>query len=45
MVWSLGLTVTVHPAKKETNLADLIGKFETEESFDALKEHDSIAKS
>lgn len=42
MVRGLGLTVTVRPAKKETDLTELIGKFDTEESFDAVKEHDSV---
>lgn len=30
----------IRPVKREANLVELIGRFETEESFDAVKEHD-----
>jgi len=42
LIIDLETEMIVRPVKKEANLTDLIGKFQTRESFDAVKEHDTL---
>jgi len=42
VIVDLETEMIIRPAKKEADLTGLIGKFETEESFDAVKEHDVV---
>jgi len=38
----LGTEVVIRPVRKKAKLTGLIGKFETESSFDSVKEHDEL---
>ncbi|MFQ5759265.1 MAG: AbrB/MazE/SpoVT family DNA-binding domain-containing protein [Candidatus Bathyarchaeia archaeon] len=38
----LGTEIIIRPARKEADLTKLIGRFETDEPFDAVKEHDTV---
>jgi len=40
VIVDLETEMIIRPVKREANLAELIGRFETEESFDAVIEHD-----
>lgn len=42
IIVDLGTEMIIRPAKKEADLTELIGRFETEEPFDAVKEHDVV---
>lgn len=42
VIVDLETEMIIRPAKKEADLTELIGKFETEEFFDAVKEHDIV---
>jgi len=42
LIIDLETEMIVRPVKKQANLTDLVGKFQTEESFDAVREHDTI---
>ena len=42
LIIDLETEIIVRPVKKEANLTSLIGKFQTEESFDIIKGHDAI---
>ena len=43
LIIDLETEMIVRAIKKEASLTELIGKFETKESFDAVEEHDEVA--
>jgi len=43
IIWvDTGKEIFVRPLKKKVKLTDIIGKYETEEEFDAVLEHDEV---
>lgn len=45
IVWiDTGEEIFIRPLKKNAKLTDLIGKYDTEENFDSVSEHDEVAK-
>lgn len=42
VIVDLGEEIIIRPAKKDADLTELIGVFETKESFDAVEEHDIV---
>lgn len=43
IIWvDTGKEIFVRPLKKKSKLTDIIGKYDTEEEFDAVLEHDEV---
>jgi len=42
LIIDLETEMVIRPIKKKANLLDLVGEFDTKESFDAVMEHDRL---
>ena len=44
IVWiDTGKEIFIRPLKKNSKLTEIIGKYDTEEEFDSVSEHDEVA--